>query len=180
MGDSFTNLLIHMVFSTKNRAKDLTSVVRAELYPYLGGLAREKSAKAYAIGGGLDHVHALLSVPPTIAPADLVSFLKSNSSRWMRGKFNRHFTWQAGYGAFSVSQSKVPAVAAYIEGQEEHHKRVDFEDELVSLLKRNEIRFEAERLWGAPEGQHGSSPARKSRESKPGFRSKPGAGGPGF
>jgi REP element-mobilizing transposase RayT len=90
----------------------------------------------------------LVLAPPNAAVSDLVRFVKANSSRWIRGKFDRAFGWQAGYGAFSVSRSRFGEVRAYVEGQMEHHKRVSFESEFVSLLKRNEIEFENERLWG--------------------------------
>lgn len=102
-----------------------------------------------AVGGGLDHVHVLLQYPASAKLAEIVTKLKSNSSRWMRERHYPHFGWQNGYAAFSVSQSRAAEVAAYIRGQEERHKRVDFEDEFVSLLKRNEIRFQADRLWGS-------------------------------
>ena len=147
MSHAFTNLLVHVVFSTKDRGKDLTSEVRGDLYSYLADVAHNKEARLIAVGGGLDHVHLLLELKPTSAPADLVRVLKTNSSRWLRSERLRHFSWQNGYAAFSVSKSMQSRVAAYIEGQEEHHKRVDFESEYVSLLKRNEIEFENERLW---------------------------------
>jgi REP element-mobilizing transposase RayT len=147
MPDAYTNLLVHVVFSTKNRDKSLTGDVRRELFPYLTSLSRECGAKAYATGGGLDHVHMLINMPPSLTVSDLLRFLKANSSRWIRSKFNRSFGWQRGYGAFSVSRSRCPEVCAYIEGQVDHHRRVAFEDEFVSLLKRSEIEFENERLW---------------------------------
>jgi REP element-mobilizing transposase RayT len=147
MPDDYTNLLVHVVFSTKNRDKNLTGAVRRELCPYLAALAKECRAKAYAVNGGLEHVHLLVSVPPTLTVADLMKFLKASSSRWIRGRFNKTFAWQPGYGAFSVSHSRRSEVCAYIDGQMEHHKRTSFDDEFVSLLKRNEIEFESDRLW---------------------------------
>ena len=117
------------------------------MYPYLGGVAGNKGATLLAVGGGLDHVHLLLDLRPVVAPADLVNALKSNSSRWIRSRFGSHFAWQSGYAAFSVSKSVQEAVTTYIENQEQHHKRVDFESEYVSLLKKNEIKFDNDRLW---------------------------------
>jgi REP element-mobilizing transposase RayT len=117
------------------------------LYPYLSSIARIKGATLLAIGGGLDHVHLLLDLRPAVAPADIVNALKSNSSRWARNRFGRYFAWQSGYAAFSVSKSAQAAITTYIENQEQHHKRVDFESEYVSLLKKNEIKFENDRLW---------------------------------
>lgn len=151
MAHSYTNLLVHVVFSTKNRAKDLNGPSREEVWNYLENVALNIDCKALAVGGGLDHVHILLRHSASASLADIVKKLKSNSSRWMRERHSPRFGWQNGYAAFSVSQSRAAEVAAYIYGQEAHHKRVDFEDEYVSLLKRNEIRFEAERLWGRVE-----------------------------
>jgi REP element-mobilizing transposase RayT len=147
MSHAFTSLLIHVVFSTKNRMKDLTQEVRPELYQHLKEIAGNKGARLLAVGGGLDHVHLLLGLQPTDAPAGVIGALKTNTSRWLRSDRVRHFSWQNGYAAFSVSKSMQSSVRAYIEGQEEHHKRVDFESEYVSLLKKNEIEFENERLW---------------------------------
>jgi REP element-mobilizing transposase RayT len=120
MPDAYTNLLVHVVFSTKNRDTVLTADVRRELYPYLASLAKECRAKAYAVNGGLDHVHLMANLPPTLTVSDFMKFLKANSSRWIRGRFHRTFAWQAGYGAFSVSHSRRPQVCAYIDGQEQH------------------------------------------------------------
>lgn len=147
MSHAFTNLLVHVIFSTKNRGKDLTSDVRQELYSYLANVADNKEARLIVVGGGLDHVHLLLELKPTAAPADLIRALKTNSSRWLRSTRLLHFAWQNGYAAFSVSKSMQSRVKGYIEGQEQHHKRVDFESEYVSLLKKNEIQFENDRLW---------------------------------
>jgi len=121
-------LLYHVVFSTKERAKDLDAAVRVELYPYLGGLAREKRGKALALGGGLKHVHALANVPPALAVSDLLRFAKTKSCRWVRQKFNRDFGWQSGYSAFTVSPSKQADVAQHIHNQESHHRQQAFED----------------------------------------------------
>jgi len=147
MSDTYSKLLIHVVFSTRNRAKDLDAAVRDELYRYLAELLKEKGCRPLAIGGGLDHVHLLFALPPVLSVSDLMRFLKANSSRWIREKFSPHLGWQAGYAAFSVSESNREAVCSYVEGQEKRHKRTSFEDEFVSLLKRNEIEFENERLW---------------------------------
>jgi len=149
MAHTFANILLHVVFSTKDRGKDLTAEVRSELYAYLTALAADRKSKAYAVGGGLDHVHLLLNVSPSVAPSDLVRHLKANSSRWIRERFNPHFAWQPGYAVFSVSHSDVPQVHDYIEHQREHQQKMSYEEELVALLKRNEIDFDNERLWNA-------------------------------
>jgi REP element-mobilizing transposase RayT len=146
MSHAYTNLLLHIVFATKDRGKYLTASVQSDFYPYLIALVREKDCRVDAVGGGLDHVHLLLLVPAKESVSELVKFLKANSSRWLR-KANRGFAWQLGYAAFSVSQSKRQEVLTYIREQEEHHRRHRFEDEYIGLLKKNEIEFE-ERIWG--------------------------------
>ncbi len=147
MSHAYTHLLFHIVFATKDRGKDLTASVQSHFYPYLIALAREKGCRVDAVGGGLDHVHLLLSLPAKESVAELVKFLKSNSSRWLKTNAVRSFAWQSGYGAFSVSQSKRQEILVYIRGQEDHHRRHRFEDEYIGLLKKNEIAFE-ESLWG--------------------------------
>lgn len=148
MAHSYSNLIVHVVFSTKNRAKDLTREIRAELYSLLGKLAITNEARLFAVGGSIEHVHLLVQIKTNGAVSALVRELKARSSKWIRERFNGHFAWQAGYSVFSVSQSNVAAVTEYIVNQEAHHRKVSFEDEYVSLLKRNEIEFEAKYLWG--------------------------------
>lgn len=145
MSHAYTNLLLHIVFSTKDRAKDLTGDVQRDLFPYLIGLAREKGGEVDSIGGGLEHAHLLVSVPAKLSVSDLVAFLKANSSGWLKKRI-RGFAWQPGYAAFTVSQSKRTEVRQYVRTQEQHHRRHAFEDEYVGLLRKNEIEF-AERLW---------------------------------
>ncbi len=147
MSHAYTNLLFHIVFATKDRGKDLTASIQNDFYPYLIVLAREKGCRVDAGGGGLDHIHLLLQVPAKESIAEVVKFLESNSSRWLKTNAARGFAWQSGYGAFSVSQSKRQEVIEYIRVQEEHHRRHAFEDEYVGLLKKNEIAFE-DRLRG--------------------------------
>lgn len=148
MAQAYSKLLFHIVFSTKNRMKDLTAAVRSEFYPYLETVLRNKGGRSLAVGGGLDHVHLLVELPPALAVSSCVSALKANSSRWLRERFNLRFAWQPGYAVFSVSLSQADRVRSYIEGQRAHHQRVAYEDELMSLLLRNEIEFEASKLWG--------------------------------
>lgn len=149
MSHTFTNLLVHMVFSTKGRVSCITTEMQMELYPYLGGLTRKLKGKAYAINGIEDHVHLLASLPPTVSVSDALKFIKANSSGWLGKKFSkRNFVgWQVGYGAFSVSKSAVPDVVDYIQRQKEHHKRFDFKTEFLSLLKKHEIEYDERYIW---------------------------------
>ncbi len=119
---SFTSCLFHCVFSTKGREPWLTAEIRARLWPYLGGIARENEMKALAIGGVADHVHFLVSLPATMPVAKAMQLLKGNSSKWMHETFPQlqAFAWQEGYGAFSMGVSGMEETSRYIRTQEEH------------------------------------------------------------
>jgi len=108
-----------------------------------------KKVTPLAVGGVADHVHVLASLPSTVTLADIASAMKANSSRWVHDEIPqcKGFEWQTGYGAFSVSKSAEGRVKAYIENQEEHHRRMKFEDEFKSLLDKHGIPFEERYLW---------------------------------
>jgi len=144
MARTYTQLLNHIVFSTKDRLPQITPDLRSRLFPYMGGIVRNLEAVALSINGVADHVHLLVSMRPTIAPSDFMETLKTNSSKWVHETFPEHaaFRWQLGYSAFSVSSSQKPAVLDYIAGQEEHHRKVSFQDELIAFLKRHEIEYD--------------------------------------
>jgi putative transposase len=141
---SFVSCLLHVVFSTKERRRLITPTLQEQLWPYLGGIARNNKMKAVKIGGVEDHVHILLSLPATLDIAKAVQLLKGSSSKWVHETFpdQRTFEWQKGYGAFSIGISGVADTLAYIENQAEHHKRITFQDELASILRKHEIEFE--------------------------------------
>jgi len=141
---SFTSCLIHAVWSTKNREPILTPQLRCRLWPYLAGIARENRTKALAIGGAADHVHALLSLPPTISIAKAIQLLKGNSSKWIHETFRelRGFEWQEGYGAFSIGLTSKDATILYIRNQEEHHRTKSFGEELQIILRKHEFDFD--------------------------------------
>lgn len=148
MSRTFTNLLTHLVFSTKNREPFVVPELKSELYAYLGGLTKELKGKAYSIGGYDDHVHMLVNLPPVISISDALRFIKSNSSKWLHEKWpHKPFAWQPGYGAFSVSKSNVGDVCQYIANQEEHHRRVSFEEEFVRFLQRHDLPFDDPHIW---------------------------------
>jgi REP element-mobilizing transposase RayT len=123
--------------------------MKPELLAYLGGMVREVNGKAYAINGTADHVHLLVSVPPTIALSDAMKIAQANSSRWVSEKWSmrKAFGWQVGYGAFSVSRSNVPDVLKYIANQEEHHRKVTFKEEFIAFLKKHEISYDERYIW---------------------------------
>jgi putative transposase len=147
---SFNSCLMHCVFSTKERRPWLASNIRERLWPYLGGIARENSMKALAIGGVADHVHLLLSLPPTLSVSKAMQWLKGNSSKWLRETFpellREDFAWQEGFGAFSIGVSGVPETVRYIQTQEEHHRQRSFRQELEIFLKKHGHTEEARAL----------------------------------
>ena len=147
MGHTLTNVLVHVVFATKNREKTLTAAIRERLHAYLAQVANNQGARAHLVNGGLEHVHLLLRLPAKCALSDLVRDLKSSSSGWLRRELSPNFAWQRGFSAFSVSHSNFSAVYDYIRTQEDHHRRHTFEEELVSLLKRNELEYDEKYLW---------------------------------
>ncbi len=145
---TLTSVLIHCVWTTKNREPSLTSDLRDRLWPYLGGIARENKMKALAIGGVSDHVHMLLSIPATLSLAKAVQLLKGNSSKWIHETFPklRTFEWQEGYGAFSIGISAIDATIAYIRNQTEHHRTRTFREEFMSMLRRHGFEYD-ERMF---------------------------------
>lgn len=147
MSHTYTNLLTHIVFSTKERLPLITNEIKPELFAYLGGLVKELKGKPIIINGMSDHVHILASLPPTLSIAEAMRFIKTNSSKWITQKFGKPFEWQKGYGAFSVSRSNVDDVCKYIQDQEAHHQKFDFRTEFVSLLDKNEVDFDRQYLW---------------------------------
>ena len=128
MSHSYVSNLMHCTFSTKGRYPFIDSQLKSDLWPYIGGIARANRMKALAVGGAADHVHSLLSLPSAISFAKAVKYQK--------------FEWQEGYGAFSVSASQVPKTIAYIEGQEEHHRKRTFQEEFLALLVKHKIEYD--------------------------------------
>lgn len=148
MSHTFSNLLTHIVFSTKERRDLIEEEFENELHAYLGGLIRESEGKAYIVGGTSNHVHLLVSLPPKIRLSDAVRFIKSNSTNFVKAKFNRRlFAWQIGFGAFSVSKSNVPQVVEYIKNQKEHHRKISFQEEFVQFLRKNGVEYDERWLW---------------------------------
>jgi REP element-mobilizing transposase RayT len=141
--------LVHFVWGTANREPVIEKSWRDRLHAYIGGILANRNAVPLAVGGVADHVHVLASLPSTVTLAEIASAMKANSSRWIHEQVPqcKGFDWQTGYGAFSVSKSAEGRVTAYIANQEEHHRRMKFEDEFKSLLERHGIAYEARYLW---------------------------------
>lgn len=144
MSDSYTNLLYHIVFSTKDRRPLITPAYEVRLYDYIGGTIRSLGGICLELNGTEDHIHLLAKLRPTRAVSDVLRDLKANASGWMHEVFPslRNLSWQRGYGAFTVSYSNVESVRRYIARQKEHHHEVSFRDEFIQFLKANGIEYD--------------------------------------
>ena len=149
MPQSLSLVLIHLVFSTKDRAPLLDKDITTELYPYLATVVRNADCECYRVGGISDHIHFAIRLSRTIAIAKLVEELKTSSSKWLKSKSPKFaaFAWQRGYGIFSVGPSDLESLLSYIDTQEKHHKKYDFKDELRALLKKYGIEHDERYVW---------------------------------
>ena len=149
MASTFTNLLFHLAFSTKDRAPLLTEGLQERLYSYIGGIVRDEEGALLAAGGMPDHVHLLACFKADTSVAEMVRRIKANSSKWIHQEdARRHFAWQTGYGGFSVSESQKDSVKRYIQEQPQHHARLSFREELIALLERHQIAYDERYLLG--------------------------------
>lgn len=148
MAHTFANLLTHVIFSTKDRQPLMSRDLKPDLLAYMGGIARELHGKCVAVNSMPDHLHMLLWLPASLAIAEALRLVKTNSSRWVRQKLGRSaFAWQTGYAAFSVSRSNASSVVKYIGEQEKHHRRVTFQEEFISFLKKNGVCYDERYIW---------------------------------
>ena len=149
MSQSLSSVLIHLLFSTKNREPFITPEIELELHPYMAKIFREVKSPSLAINGTSDHIHALFSLGRVITIADLVEEVKTNTSKWVKtkGPEFRNFHWQRGYGAFSIGQSSVAALKRYIHNQKEHHQRLTFQEEYRKFLKAYGIEYDERYVW---------------------------------
>src|SRR5687767_9822237 len=149
MGHNYTNLLTHIIFSTKDRLPYLQGERRDDVFAYLGGIVRELKATALNINGAADHVHALVRLPAALAVAKTVEILKAIH----RAGFINIVScivaspWQSGYAAFSVSESNAAEFSRYISYQVEHHRKRTFQEELIALLKKSGMEYDERYLW---------------------------------
>jgi REP element-mobilizing transposase RayT len=146
---SYVSSYHHCVFGTKERRPLITPGLQERLWPYLGGIAREHKMTALEIGGVADHVHMLLSLPSSMAIAKGLQLIKGGSSKWVHDTFpeQRLFGWQVKYGSFSVSVSQLDKLMEYIRNQAEHHKKMGFKEEFITLLKKHRIQYDERYLW---------------------------------
>lgn len=147
MSQALSAVHIHAIFSTKNRQPYLVdSVVRSEVHAYLGGISRNLGCHVIAVGGVADHVHILSTLSRTITQADLIKELKRSSSVWLKLRIPE-FSWQGGYGVFSVGASQIESVKKYISNQEEHHRQGSFQEEFLALLEAHGVEWDEKYVW---------------------------------
>lgn len=147
MSHSLGKVLVHVIFSTKNRRPDLDAVTRGPLRGQLTSAIRQIGCDAIQVGGTADHVHALVSIGRVHAVAEVVQHMKVESSKWMRVHGASGFAWQAGYGAFSIGASQMSTLVRYIQRQEAHHRTTTFQDELRRVLQRYGVPFDERSVW---------------------------------
>ncbi len=149
MPQSLASILVHLVYSTKERQPFLTADVEPELYAYQGAVFRELGCPALIINGTADHLHALFRLSRTVPICDLVEEVKKRSSKWLKTKGSAltAFQWQAGYGAFSIGESGVEATKRYIANQKEHHRHKTFQEEFRAFLARYRVEYDERYVW---------------------------------
>ena len=148
MGHTYVSALFHCVFSTKGRRALIPPAKQSDLWAYLGGIERNNGFKALAVGGTDNHVHVLVSLPPTMPLSKAVQLLKGGSSKWMNGSCTDGFAWQDGYGGFSVGISQQVDTISYIQAQAEHHHKRRFENEFIAILKKHGINCDPTHVMG--------------------------------
>lgn len=149
MGQSLAQNYVHIVFSTKYRRPLISPEIESELHHYLGGICNRLECQAIKIGGYTDHIHILCMLSKKLTLAKLVEEIKSHSSKWIKTKGDayRDFYWQNGYGAFSVSYYHTEKIISYIANQHAHHKKKDFPNEYLDLLKKHKTEYDERYLW---------------------------------
>lgn len=149
MPQSLAKVYLHIVFSTKYRRNLILPKIEKELYAYIGGVIKNLKGMPIKINGMPDHIHILATLPRTITIAKFLEEIKRSSSKWIKTQGSEFvdFSWQGGYGVFSVSQSKVEIVSKYISNQKAHHSKKTFKAELIEFLEQYEVEYDEKYLW---------------------------------
>ena|ERR1041385_567052 len=148
MPSTHTSLKYHIVFSTKERCSFIDEPWRPRFHAYLGGIIRTLNCVPLAVGGVADHIHILAGLPPTQSISNFVHDIKIASTKWVHSEIKLPiFSWQEGYGAFTVSSSNCDPVIKYILNQEEHHRVKTFQEEYLELLQKAGIEYDPRYLW---------------------------------
>ena len=147
MAQTYTRLLYHIVFSTKNREPWIDPTWRPDLHAYIGGIVHNRKGHLLAAGGIPDHIHLLVRLAADRSISDVLRDIKSNSSGWLHQRGVLPFDWQDGYGAFTISPSEIPGVTNYINTQVEHHAAMGFREEFLALLTDHDVEYDEKYLW---------------------------------
>ena len=149
MAQTLVSLLVHAIFSTKNREPLITAEVEPELFAYMGGILKNQGSRLLDAGGTADHVHLLISQSKNVSLSMLMKDIKKDSSSWLKTKGSsfRNFHWQDGYGGLSIGRSQIPDLKKYIANQKEHHRRRSFQEELIQFLNAYGIEYDESYLW---------------------------------
>ena len=147
MPHSYSQNIVHVIFSMKDRRKLIPKEFQPKVWAYIAGVCKNHEIHVEAIGGTDDHIHLLIRVPAAMSVANAILTIKSNSSKWVNEQ-GRRFEWQEGYAAFSVSASLAARVARYVNTQEAHHRRMTFEAEFMSILKKHGVKFDPNFVFG--------------------------------
>lgn len=149
MPNTYSQVIIHAVFTVKHRENFITKDWREHLHQYISGIITNKGAKSLAVGGWKDHVHILFGMPVTTNIADLVGGVKANSSKWINEQqfIKGKFLWHEGYGAFSYAKSQRDVVIGYIINQEEHHRKISFREEYLKMLSGFDVTYQEKYLF---------------------------------
>jgi len=149
MSQTLTSLLVHPVFSTKNREPLITPEIEPDLFAYIGGILRNHQSCLLDAGSTEDHIHLLISQSKNIALSNLLKVVKGDSSAWIKsqGREFRQFHWQDGYGAFSFSKRDLQGLKRYVHNEKEHHRKWTFKEELIYILDENGVEYDERFLW---------------------------------
>ena len=149
MSQSLSNILVHIIFSTKLSKPFVAQAIQNELYSYMASILKDCDCSPIIIGGIEDHVHVLCRLSKTRSMSSVIEDVKKKSSKWIktRGIEYKNFYWQNGYGAFSIGESQVKTLKEYIQDQEEHHRKKSFKEEFREILNRYEVGYDERYLW---------------------------------
>ena len=150
MAQSLAKIILHVVFSTKDREPLIHDAIEADLHAYIAGVIRELGCECFRVGGTNDHVHIACSLSRTVTVSKLLEAVKAASSKWMKEQGDEYnsFSWQGGYGVFSLSESQLAALLKYIDLQHEHHVTLNFKEELIKLFEQYNVSYDERYLWG--------------------------------
>ena len=149
MGQTLVQNYIHITFSTKNRMRFIKQHRQEAIFSYLASLCNKKKCQVIKVGGYEDHIHILCLLAKDITLVDLMRFIKTNSSKWIKGKYPEleFFSWQEGYGSFSINPQQVEVVVKYIENQNNHHANISYQEEFLAFLKKYNVKYDERYIW---------------------------------